>query len=309
VSLELGVPNWRGLVLRVWDTVDLPKKERAEIEKLASEAQSLPLLFELAERRLGAAAFVEALRSSIYADAPGRMSFDDTGTTLGTIAQTLSDDYALAGSRRITRVVTLNADELLREALRRRRGDRDRYWRTEDHAVYEEPSGRGAQPIPIYHLHGFLPRGGAFESLSEHRLVFTDSQYWLSGTSQASLANRTMNAALADSHCIFIGLSMTDSNLLRWLGQRYNVIADETHAQARRIQQIGSSSVLSGAFDPDKLDARIESRLAGHFWIRAPGDDPTGLLSEFLNRRGVEAVEISGWSDGSFADLFHECFA
>jgi hypothetical protein len=200
--------------------------------------------------------------------------------------------------------VTFNADELLRDALRRRRGERGQYWRTADHAVYEQPAGRGAQPVPIYHVHGMLPRGGAFEGLSEHRLVFTDSQYWSSGTSQASLANRTMNAALADSHCVFVGLSMTDSNLLRWLGLRYNQIADETHEQARRVQREGASSVLSGAYDSRQLDARI----AGHFWIRAAGDDPTGLLSEFLHRRGVEAVELPSWGDGSFGALLRECF-
>jgi hypothetical protein len=117
-----------------------------------------------------------------------------------------------------------------------------------------------------------------------------------------------MNAALADSHCVFIGLSMTDPNLLRWLGLRYNEIARDTREQARRIEQAGASSPLSGAFDPDEVEARIGSRLAGHFWIRARDDDPTGLLSEFLARRGVEAVEIPSWGDGSFEALFRECF-
>ena len=155
--------------------------------------------------------------------------------------------------------------------------------------------------MPIYHVHGFLPRGGAFDGLSEHRLVFTDSQYWSSGAAQASLANRTMNAALADSHCLFIGLSMTDANLLRWLGQRYNQIADDTHAAAERVRRAGSSSPLAGGFDGEALEARIESRVRRHFWIRTPTDDPTGLLTEFLRRRGVDAVEIPSWSDGSFA--------
>ena len=308
VSLELGVPNWRGLVLRVWKSVKLKKAERARIEELARESQSLPLLFELAEQRLGFEAFVEAVRTAIYAEA-APVLYDDAGTTMGTIANAITADYDLAGGRRITRIVTFNADELLREALRRRRGERGQFWRTADHAVYAEPAGRGVQPVPIYHVHGFLPRGGAFGGLSEHRLVFTDNQYWNSGTSQASLANRTMNAALADSHCIFIGLSMTDSNLLRWLGLRYNQIADDTHAQASRVQQADPASTLAGAYDAKNLQTRIASRLGGHFWIRPPGDDPTGLLSEFLGGRGVEAVEISAWSDGSFDALFRQCFA
>jgi hypothetical protein len=308
VSLELGVPNWRGLALTLWRAVKLTKKERAAVEKLANEAQSLPMLFELAERRLGLEKFVEALRSAIYADAARGLVFDDTGTTLGTIAQTISNDHRLGAQRRIARVVTFNADELLREALRRRRGERGQYWRTEDHAAFDKSEGRGAQPVPIYHVHGFLPRGGAFVSFSEHRLVFTDSQYWDSGTSQASLANRTMNAALADSRCVFIGLSMTDPNLLRWLGLRYNEIARDTREQARRIEKAGASSPFGGPVEPETIEAQIHSRLSGHFWIRTPDDDPTGLLSEFLAMRGVEAVEIASWKDDSFEALFRECF-
>jgi hypothetical protein len=65
VSLELGVPNWRGLALEVWDAVELTKDERAGIEQLAREAASLPMLFELAEERLGFEPFVAALRTAI----------------------------------------------------------------------------------------------------------------------------------------------------------------------------------------------------------------------------------------------------
>lgn len=308
VSLEMGVPNWRGLVLTVWKAIKATDEERAAVAILANQAQSLPMLFELAEQRLGFETFTETLRAAIYGEATAERARTDEGTTLGTIAHVISEDHRLGSARRIARVVTFNADELLRESLRRRRGDRGQYWRTEDHAVYEKPTGRGSQPVPIYHVHGFLPRGGAFVGLSEHRLVFTDSQYWDSGTSQASLANRTMNAALADSHCLFVGLSMTDPNLLRWLGLRYNEIAHDADKQAGRVQRVREMSVLKGAFKEETLAARIESRLAGHFWIRTPADDPTGLLSAFLLRRGVEAVMIPSWNDGSFDRLLRECF-
>ena len=43
------------------------------------------------------------------------MLFDDAGTTMGTIADAITADYDLAGERRITRVVTFNADELLKD--------------------------------------------------------------------------------------------------------------------------------------------------------------------------------------------------
>jgi SIR2-like domain len=305
VSLEFGVPNWRELSKRLWQR--LPGMTDSILDALPHDTQSLPVLFELAEQRLGHRAYVDTLRECIYEKIPLRRK-KDKGTTLGVVADAISNDHWLGAERRIARVITFNVDELLREALRQRRGDRGQYWRTMDHAVPAIPTGRGTQPVPIYHVHGFLPRTGAFVGLSEHRLVFTDSQYWDSGTSQASLANRTMNAALAESRCIFIGLSMTDPNLLRWLALRYNEVSRDVLQKSYRVRESSDSAPIHGAYEPSQIERRIEDRLSGHFWIRTAGDDPTGLLSEFLRHRGVEAVEISGWGDGSFAALFKECF-
>lgn len=158
----------------------------------------------------------------------------------------------------------------------------------------------------------------------EHRLVFTDSQYWDSGTAQASLANRTMNAALSDSHCIFIGLSMTDPNLLRWLALRHNEILREAALQAPAIlgegarrRRVEGGEKSNAAAVPDSarskeeselVKRRLSSSLAGHFWIRTPNADRTGLLSEFLLQRGVEAVEIPSWGGRNFAELLDEMF-
>jgi hypothetical protein len=331
VSIELGVPNWRGLAVRVWQKALASSQPHsladvAHIEKAVADPQLFPIIFELAQQRLGPRSFVETLRQCLYETAAnGR---DAPLTSLGAIAAAICRDHNLRARRRIARVVTFNADELLREALRRyygTRGKEGQWFRTVDHAVSERPLGRGDQPVTIYHVHGFLPRPNTFgESLSEHRLVFTDSQYWDSGTAQASLANRTMNAALSDSHCIFIGLSMTDPNLLRWLALRHNEILREAALQAPAIlgegarrRQVKGGEKSNAAAVPDSAHSkeesepvkrRLSSSLAGHFWIRTPDADPTGLLSEFLLHRGVEAVEIPSWGSGNFAELLDEMF-
>jgi hypothetical protein len=323
VSIEAGVPNWRGLAVRIWEqalkaSTGGPPVDELDIEKIVQDPQFLPIIFELAQERLGNRAFVETLKDCIYQTVQPRLT-RHVGTTVGTVAAAISRDHGLGPRRRIVRVVTFNADELLREALRGHTDRRGQFWQTMDHAVSTVPFGRGEQHVPIYHVHGFLPRRGAFaESYSEHRLVFTDSQYWESGTSQASLANRTMNTALADSHCLFIGLSMTDANLLRWLALRYNeVFRDATYRTSRPKVEALERAAKKAA--PDPQDQRsdeeredvahiVRRKVAGHFWIRAPGDDRTGLMSAFLRLRGVDAVEISDWTDGSFAELMAECF-
>src|SRR5204863_4742116 len=87
-----------------------------------------------------------------------------------------------------------------------------------------------ARPIPVYHIHGFLPSniasnyggppGRTFSTLYDHMLVFTDAQYWSTSATALAFANRVMLSALSESQCLFIGLSMTDINLLRWLALR-----------------------------------------------------------------------------------------
>jgi hypothetical protein len=317
VSLEAGVPNWRELATQIWQQAlkapgNSSTVDTLNIEKIVQDPQLLPIIFELAEERLGTKVFVETLRSCIYERAL-RQRARDSGTTLGAIAEAISRDHLLGPTRRIVRVVTFNADELLREALRPLSGPRGQFWQTMDHRVTGIPSGRGRQRVPIYHVHGFLPRSSSLAGhYSEHRLVFTDSQYWESSTAQASLANRTMNSALADSHCVFVGLSMTDANLLRWLALRHNEIRNDARYRANRPRV----AILEGKAANANLEAEerepvadsVRRKIVGHYWIRTPDDDSTGVLSAFLRLRGVEAVQISGWGDGSFARLFAQCF-
>lgn len=334
VSIAAGVPNWRGLAVRVWQQAIAAPGERSaiddlDVEKVVQDPQLFPIIFELAAERLGEEAFTHVLRECIYETASKRYT-PGANETLDTIADVVTRDYLLGARRRIARVVTFNADELLREALRvqRRKHKLGQFWRTMDHAVVGIPIGRGDQPVPVYHVHGMLPREGVFGTdFSAHRLVFTDSQYWQSGTAQASLANRTMNAALADSHCVFVGLSMTDANLLRWLAIRHNEVARDVGFRDFHMRNTDPAGLREGktpaedtaspavravravrAVERERERERVRRALSGHFWIRARGDDRTGILTEFLRLRGVDAVEIDAWGDGSFSRLIDECF-
>src|SRR4029434_1836816 len=82
----------------------------------------------------------------------------------------------------------------------------------------------------VYHLHGFVPRtpnsytvdkaGGSIADAdpSAESLVFTDEQYWRLVGNPTGFASRIFCNALSDC-CVFIGLSMTDMNILRLLAQ------------------------------------------------------------------------------------------
>src|SRR5262249_32827301 len=215
---------------------------------------------------------------------------------------------AASPDRRVVRVVTFNADRLLERAVHgawcaNGRPAGDVLGPTPVRHI-TRPSQQPAEtlrgPIPIYHLHGEGPQDPTeaerMRSL-EHTLVFTDSQYWSTTTSLLSLPNTIMGAALYDSACIFVGLSMTDANVLRWLALRALEFATDVE------------NARGHAVDPAFMRAEMSRRLRRHFWIRPPSDDPSGLLSEFLDARGVGSVEVEDWSGPSFGELLDDCFA
>jgi len=141
---------------------------------------------------------------------------------------------------------------------------------------------------------------------SYRMLVFTDAQYWSTSATALAFANRVMLSALSESQCVFIGLSMTDINLLRWLALR----TLEWDRDVDDVERLGEKLELkSGKELVTKL--AVNSTRAGfsqHFWIRPGSADPTGFLSEFLAIRGIQAVELKNWTGPHFQQLMQKCF-
>jgi hypothetical protein len=300
VSRPYGVPGWEELGRRVWDLAFPGQASPWVVQPEQSPRllpQFLPIVFEMAEAALGAERFAGMLREGLYAGAAALEAEDLTrsDTSLAVVARLLVSE-ADRRRRRVARVVTFNADDLLERATAAvARGI----------APVRRIAQAGQSPlthcaggeIPVYHLHGYLPRDPGPASY-EHMLVFTDRQYWSATMNAMSLANLTMGAALHDSHCVFIGLSMTDINVLRWLALRHVAVESD---EARRPR--------GGAGDDGVAMAEaIRRGLTQHFWVRPRADDPTGFMSHFLAVRGVMGVDIGPWSGPSFAKLMDECF-
>jgi hypothetical protein len=314
ISFPYGIPTWGELARRVW-LRSFPDRALVWSGGDADGAvtkQFFPIVFELASRKLGDEEFAQALSACLYGDLdPGEV--DDAAsreppTSLGAIARVLAAEAA-SSERRVLRVVTFNADRLLERAVHgawcargRPRGDAlgptpvRQITRPSQH-----PSETMRGPIPVYHLHGEVPedpRETERMRSFDHTLVFTDSQYWSTTTSLLSLPNTIMGAALHDSTCVFVGLSMTDSNVLRWLALRSLEFATDVEQNGRGLRS-----------DSAAARSEMSRRLRRHFWIRPPSDDPSGLLSEFLDARGVVSVPVDDWSGPSFAGLLESCFA
>jgi hypothetical protein len=309
VSVPRRVPNWEYLARAMWKSAFGKSRSPWAVgrESLREVPQFLPIVFELVYRQLGEAEFIKLLRKNLYAHVNYPIddkTFKSSTESLAVIARLLLREYHRKAGRRIDSVITLNADDLIEQAVNTLAGHRTseqmlRYpiVRSIARSTHLDPGGRSIRPIPIYHIHGFLPSGKLKHVGSyDHMFVFTDAQYWSTSASALTFANRVMSWALNEGRCIFMGLSMTDINLLRWLALR-TLEMDRDFAEA----------VQNPLISPTHFKI-MRSQFGRHFWIRPRATDPSGFLSKFLWLRGIESVQIGSWQGIAFERLLEKCF-
>lgn len=309
ISMVRGLPSWADLVRRACQQVDFRPKGIAWPDDKNSATPD-PLLLRIAleevEHRLRSKfkrhknptlearkEFALILRRELYAKVAA-----EGQDSLRAISEALRADQA-RHARRIVRVITLNADDLLEsEANAGHDPEQDPVLWPLARAHHHPRRARGANgraPIPIYHLHGYLPRDNRREA--QDSLVFTDAQYWACAANPLSMANSVFAHALHDSHCLFIGLSMTDMNIHRWLASHaINLEHTKLSAQAWDDQP-GMSSTSPRS---------LRKSLRRHFWVR-PASPSVAMLEQHLLRRGVVGVAINNWND-DFRALMEAAF-
>jgi hypothetical protein len=300
VSKSIGCPLWTELVERLWSKLETggPVPPSSLPPQLVLEY--LQLRFK--ERGEG---YVNSLRAALYRDAvaPSAESLQDCKGTLACVAKLLDAELKAGARRRITRVISFNIDDMLEAALGALNPGRSPpAFKIVSRPSHHPMHGTGEQALPNYHVHGFLPREPApWFTQADDTLVFTDAEYWETAASPLSFANRTMAFALHDSHCVFIGLSMTDTALLRWLATH----ASEVEADRGRLWSKKVPPPARG-----DVDKSVRQALDMHYWVRPASDDPSGVLSHVLAARGVRSVEIDDWRNDSFSMLLQNatCF-
>jgi hypothetical protein len=296
VSIPHGVPSWRALVDTLWRDA-FASEPPHELETLP---HFFPFALERIEQAVGERRFGALLRKALYGKTPTlhRAGLARSSDSLSVLARWIVSEIHAGPSRRLARVITFNADDLLEQAVSRL-APREWVVKVVSRASHH-PAGIGPRsPIPFYHLHGLVPQDprAHWYRTAHDALIFTDRQYWASVASPLSFANRTMAFALHDSHCLFVGTSMTDVNLLRWLA---------THAldvdEARR-RELASAPARAAA----KALVRDRTRLRRHFWVR-PRAEGVDFFGECLSQRGVSTVWIPSWDGAHFRKLLESAF-
>jgi hypothetical protein len=197
VSIEAELPSWDNLVERlIADIADrrLPQAERQQwIEEVL--APGLTAAGAVAQSLSSERRFRSRLITALYG---GR----DAGSYKpGALAQQIGMAKWRLGSR--LTLATLNYDCLLEAALHERGSGPVLSYVAEG----PEPEGSAA----VYHLHGRL-----FQGEGTGRVILSDADYAYV-QAQNEWPERFMAEALVDSTCVFIGLSLRDPNIIRWL--------------------------------------------------------------------------------------------
>lgn len=218
--------------------------------------------------------FRELLHSALYGDHPVSSYFPQA------LAQQIAWFKRELGNQ--VRIATGNYDGLIEQALRDLGLSVHSYitWR-------KEPSDSAA----VYHLHGRLipayPATG--------RLVLSEEDYALI-QHPGAWQERFMRDALEETLCIFVGLSMTDPNLIRWL---YRYSADDEPAEPRHVALF----VRQATPDHDEaLRERLEDSTRQR-WARCGVET---IWADFFGESAQFLHEVALLRSGRHIAPFHE---
>jgi hypothetical protein len=261
-SKASGIPEWRGLIDRMLKTLRFgPAPENTpSFSRLLEEKASLSLLsqFDLVSHQCKGSdqsdRFVDMLREHLYGD-PGfqeirrlmnaipvanekKKLFDwqplltelRKNTTLAAVGDLLLDQNSgeAVVNPKIGAVLTTNADNLLQAYVMGRAGGR-RLLTTVDRASVGDHPGM----ISVYHLHGWLDVCDRRElGVVTPPLVFRESEYFDSMANPNSFANYTAQSLFQRRNVLFIGTSMEDVNVRRWL---YNSFEERRRHRAQLL--------------------------------------------------------------------------
>ncbi|MGH2878191.1 MAG: SIR2 family protein [Solirubrobacteraceae bacterium] len=292
VSMEAELPSWNELVRKL--LVDARKGEDDTLLKVW--ADTVMRDGELAAAAVAEAlypddgAFRRALRDALY-------ERDASTYAPGALAGQIAWLKERLGSR--LALLTVNYDGLLEDALAERELDYKSYV-----GGWHEPEGKAA----VWHLHGRLIRDAKKRWLREGSLVLSEGSYVRSTAGvfpQNFVAER-----LRCSLCVFVGLSMTDPNFIRWLyrsaeepgGQRFVIFVRQASPVADPLvrQALEESAVARwGRYSVTPVWANYYGEVAQivhEIGLRCNGGQPVGF-AERARRRLVCARERLSPSD------------
>jgi hypothetical protein len=202
ISYDAGIPTWNTLLKSLLKAAYSNNQDVPDPESLANLFQKRinvsPLILAQYLKILLGKKFTSTVRDTLYKNCNDKSEIVDS-------------IFELSRQRRnrepLKAIITFNFDDLIEEKLTKEKID----FKT----IFTEGERFKEEEIPIYHPHGFLPRGKKLTSKNE--VVFSEDAYHSQFIDPFSWSNLVQLNHLNNSTCLFIGISLTDPNMRRLL--------------------------------------------------------------------------------------------
>lgn len=231
ISVAAGVPMWNDLLLSLLESM---------IERLSKD-HSLDITTAVArafQERYGSSSLIlgKYLKNTLGKDF-SRTTRDTLYAKADRSSELLEAIVDLARPRRegkaLDSIVTFNFDALIEESLSSAK--------VPNVSIYTESIKHQPHQLPVYHVHGFLPRKGKIPDTAE--IVFSEDAYHGQFLDPFSWSNLIQLAKYTQNTCLFVGVSLTDPNLRRLLdvSSRKNTEKAKSHYILKKLPDLGGS--------------------------------------------------------------------
>ncbi|MFA8435424.1 MAG: SIR2 family protein [Marinifilaceae bacterium] len=205
VSIGANIPSWNELLLRLLESMmkKISNSNPFSLKNISTRefqrkiGSSSLVMSKYLKSNLGKD-FLNELRDALYQDNP---------TTCELIEAIVELSRPQRDGNPIDSIITFNFDALIEENL----GANNIKYK----AIDNEGVRNQANELPIYHVHGYLPRKGRISSNRD--VVFSEDAYHTQFIEPFSWSNLIQLNKLSQNTCLFVGMSLTDPNLRRLL--------------------------------------------------------------------------------------------
>lgn len=205
VSIGAGVPSWNNLLLKLLESMmnEISINNGIKLNNISVSdfnnrySYSSLIVGKYLKTNIGDS-FNKEIRKALYSSAISDSQIIDAIIDL---ARPERDRKPLDS------IITFNFDTLIEENLAK---SNIKY-----KSIYDEGMKFESNAIPIYHVHGYLPRNNSIPTNAN--LIFSEDAYHSQFIEPFSWSNLIQLNKFNQSTCLFTGLSLSDPNLRRLL--------------------------------------------------------------------------------------------
>lgn len=202
--------------------------------------------------------FQEEVRTALYQDS------DQTCEIIEAIVELARPKR---GKAHLDSIISFNFDDLLEQNFKTAS--------IEHKAIFSEGSRSASTELPIFHVHGYLPKSGKLNR--SNQIVFSEESYHDQFVDPFSWSNLTQLNKFTQNTCLFVGLSMTDPNLRRLLdvATRRDASGDKRHyAVLKRSSNSSRNRMMESLREQDAASLGITI-----LWVNEFDEIPTLIQS------------------------------